>query len=118
MQLKLISFKLCPFVQQVSVVLNWKNVDYGLEYIELADPPDWFLKLSPFKQVPILLVKDKVLFESTAINEYIEEAYEKKLHPDDLILKAKNRSWIAFCNQQMCSASASVTGQGVFNTSS
>ena len=98
MKPKLISFKLCPFVQRAVIALQAKAVDYDIEYIDLGNPPEWFLDISPHKKVPLLLVGDDVIFESAVINEYIDEAYPNKLHPDDLILRAKNRSWIEFGN--------------------
>jgi len=93
---KLVSFKLCPFVQKAVIVLKQKQIDYDIEYIDLAAPPDWFLKISPFGKVPILIMKDDVIFESSVINEFLEEAFPIKLHPADLIQRAKNRSWIEF----------------------
>lgn len=104
MKPRLISFKLCPFVQRAAIALQYKTVEYDFEYIDLANPPEWFLKISPLKKVPLLLVEDHVIFESTVINEYIDEAYPNKLHPSDLILRAHNRSWIEFGNGCMWSA--------------
>lgn len=93
---KLVSFKLCPFVQKAVIVLRQKNIDYDIEYIDLADPADWFVKISPFGKVPLLLWDKEVIFESNVINEFLEEAFPNKLHPSDLIKRAKNRSWIEF----------------------
>lgn len=104
MQPRLVSFKLCPFVQRVAIVLNQKAIAYDIEYIELANPPDWFLRLSPFKKVPLLQVENQAILDSTAINEYLEEAYPNKLHPRDLVLRAINRSWIEQSNQSTWSA--------------
>jgi glutathione S-transferase len=101
MKPRLVSFKLCPFVQRAVIALEYKNVDYDITYIDLADPPDWFKELSPLHRVPILLVDDHVIFESTVINEYIDEAYANRLHPEDLILRAHDRSWIEFGNACM-----------------
>ena len=98
---KLVSFKLCPFVQKAVIVLEQKNIDYDIEYIDLAAPPDWFLKISPFGKVPVLIMGEDVIFESSVIIEFLEEAYPIKLHPSDLIQRAKNRSWIEFCNACM-----------------
>ncbi|MBI3775525.1 MAG: glutathione S-transferase family protein [Gammaproteobacteria bacterium] len=96
MKPKLISFKLCPFVQRATIVLEHKRVEHDIEYIDLANPPAWFIERSPLKKVPVLLVDENVLFESMAINEYLDEAYPNRLHPHDIILRAKNRSWIEF----------------------
>ena len=93
---RLVSFKLCPFVQKAVIVLRQKKIDYNIEYIDLADPPSWFTKISPFGQVPLLLWEKEVIFESNVINEFLEEAFPNKLHPSDLVERAKNRSWIEF----------------------
>ena len=95
---KLVSFKVCPFVQRVAITLQYKGIDYDIEYIDLGSPPEWFLAISPLKKVPLLIVDSKVIFESAVINEYIDEAYQPMLHPQDLLLKAINRSWIEFSN--------------------
>lgn len=101
---KLVSFKLCPFVQKAVIVLKQKNIDYDIEYIDLAAPPEWFLKISPFGKVPVLIMDDDAIFESSVIIEFLEEAFPHKLHPDDLILRAKNRSWIEFSSPCMTSS--------------
>jgi len=98
MTLKLVSFKACPFVQRVAITLQYKGIDYDIEYIDLANPPEWFIAISPLKKVPLLIVDGTVIFESAVINEYIDEVYPPTLHPDDLLMKAINRSWIEFCN--------------------
>ena len=98
---KLVSFKLCPFVQKAVIVLRQKNIDFDIEYIDLADPPDWFLKISPYGKVPLLLMDEDVIFESSVINEFLDEAFPNKLHPADLIERAKNRSWIEFSGSCM-----------------
>lgn len=98
---KLISFVLCPFVQRAAIVLAYKQIEYDIEYINLADPPTWFLELSPLKKVPVLQVGDQVIFESAVIMEYLDEAYPSSLHPRDVLKRAKNRSWIEFGNECM-----------------
>ena len=95
---KLVSFKLCPFVQKAVIVLKLKKIDYDIEYIDLAAPPDWFLKISPFGKVPVLIMDEDIIFESSVIIEFLEEAFPNKLHPADLIQRAKNRSWIEFAS--------------------
>ena len=94
--MRLISFKLCPFVQRSVITLIEKGVDYDITYIDLAEPPQWFLDLSPFGKVPVLEVGDEVLFESAVINEYLDEIHPPSLHPADPLRKALNRAWIEF----------------------
>jgi len=98
MKPKLVSFRLCPFVKRVEIVLKYKAIQHEIEYIDLANPPEWFMDMSPLKKVPLLLVNGHVIFESSVICEYLDEAHPNKLHPDDLIVRAENRSWIEFGN--------------------
>lgn len=95
---KLVSFKLCPFVQRSVITLREKGVPFDLEYIDLADKPQWFLDISPFGRVPLLVVDDDVvLFESAVINEYLDETVPgRRLHPEDPLARAHNRMWIEF----------------------
>lgn len=95
-KLELISFKLCPFVQRAVIVLKNKKVDFDITFIDLNSPPDWFKALSPLGQVPVLKVGNDVLFESSVIQEYVDEITPPTLMPSDSLLKAKNRAWIAF----------------------
>ncbi|MDO9058172.1 MAG: glutathione S-transferase family protein [Bradyrhizobium sp.] len=99
--LKLISHKLCPYVQRAVIALNEKGVAFERVDIDLAHKPDWFLKISPLGKVPVLTVAsdtDEVaLFESNVICEYIEETQGgAKLHPRDPLQRAQHRAWMEF----------------------
>lgn len=96
MKPELISFKLCPFVQRSVIILLEKGIDYDITYIDLKNPPDWFLDISPFGKVPVLRYGDTVLFESAVINEYLDETHPPSLHPADPLLRAQNRACIEF----------------------
>jgi glutathione S-transferase len=98
MELELISFKLCPFVQSTVITLLQHNVDYKITYIDINDPPLWFEELSPTGQVPILKVDNQhVVFESSVINEFINEACECNILPADPLERALQRAWAQFC---------------------
>lgn len=95
--LELVSFKICPFVQRSVVTLRHKAIPYRITYIDLADPPEWFHAISPFGKVPLLRVDgDAVIFESAVINEYLDEITPPPLHPADPLQRALNRGWIEF----------------------
>ena len=90
----LVSFKTCPWVQRAAIVLREKNIPFEFRHIEPDNRPDWFLAISPHKKVPVLRIDDKVsLFESNAINEYLDETIAPRLHPDDPVQRAINRAW-------------------------
>ena len=89
-----VSFKTCPWVQRAAIVLREKNIEFEFRHIEPDNRPDWFLAISPHKKVPVLSVDGKIsLFESNAINEYLDETIEPRLHPEDPVLRAINRAW-------------------------
>jgi len=111
-KLELISFKLCPFVQRAVITLNLKKVDFDITYINLNEPPEWFKALSPLGQVPVLKVEDEVLFESSVIQEYIDEITPPSLHPTDPLVKAKNRAWAAFGGDLLMLLNKTVRAKG------
>ena len=89
----LVSFKTCPWVQRAAIVLREKNVEFEFRHIEPDNRPDWFLKISPHKKVPVLRVDEVSLFESNAIAEFLDETVEPRLHPEDPVVRAVNRAW-------------------------
>jgi len=101
MTLQLISFKTCPFVQRAVITLKHKNIDFDITYIDLADPPDWFLELSPLAKVPVLKVDGEVLFESAVINEYLDDITGGELQPREPLARAKNRAWVEFASNML-----------------
>ncbi|MDA9421264.1 MULTISPECIES: glutathione S-transferase family protein [Bradyrhizobium] len=99
--LKLISHKLCPYVQRAVIALKEKGVPFERIDIDLANKPDWFLKLSPLGKVPVLVVTTEkgevALFESNVICEYIEETQGGvRLHPAEALERAEHRAWMEF----------------------
>jgi glutathione S-transferase len=94
--LKLISHKLCPYVQRAVIALTEKGVAFERIDIDLAHKPDWFLAISPLGKTPVLLVGEVPIFESAVILEYLEETQPKPLHPADPLARAEHRGWIEF----------------------
>jgi len=78
------------------IVLRAKQIEYQVTYINLSEKPDWFLKISPHGKVPVLLVDEEILFESNAIVEFLEDRGAPKLHPNDLVQRARHRAWTDF----------------------
>src|SRR5450432_2603368 len=94
--LKLISHKLCPYVQRAVIALTEKGVAFERVDIDLASKPDWFSAISPLGKTPVLLVGDVPIFESAVILEYLEETQPEPLHPVDALTRAEHRGWIEF----------------------
>ncbi len=96
MPLTLVSHKLCPYAQRAAIALSEKGVPFDRKDIDLANKPDWFLKISPLGKVPVLLDGNEPIFESAVILEYLEETQPKPLHPKNLLRRAQHRAWIEF----------------------
>src|SRR6202051_55821 len=94
--LKLISHKLCPYVQRAVIALTEKGVAFERIDIDLANKPDWFSAISPLGKTPVLQVGDVPIFESAVILEYLEETQPSPLHPADPLRRAEHRAWIEF----------------------
>ena len=97
MDLELISFKICPFVQRAVITLVHTGTPYTITYINISSPPDWFRKISPFGKVPLLKVDDQhIIFESAVIDEYLNDVHGEGLLPEDPLQRAIDRSWVDF----------------------
>src|SRR5258705_6486569 len=95
-RVKLISPKLCPYVQRAVIALSEKGVAFERIDIDLAHKPDWFLAISPLGKTPVLQVGDVAIFESAVILEYLEETQPKPLHPANPLTRAQHRAWMEF----------------------
>lgn len=84
---------------RVRIALNLKQIDYEIRPIHLLkDGGEQFnadyLVLNPQGRVPVLMVEDKVLTQSSAIIEYLEETYPRRppLLPDNALERAYVRA--------------------------
>jgi glutathione S-transferase len=95
-KLTLISHTLCPYVQRAVIALTEKGVPFERIDLDLANKPDWFLRVSLLGKTPVLLVGDTAIFESAVILEYLEDTQSPPLHPADPLARAEHRAWIEF----------------------
>jgi glutathione S-transferase len=92
----------CPFCQKVRVVLAEKDLEYERIYVDLRKNeqkvPE-FLKLNPYGKVPVLIDDDVVVYDSTIVNEYLNEEYPiPPLMPEDSAGRARVRLLEDFCD--------------------
>ena len=100
--LKLYDYPDCPFCQKVRVVLAEKDLEYEKIFVDLRKQeqklPD-FLRLNPYGKVPVLVDEDEVVYDSTIINEYLEDEYPlPRLMPDDSQGRARVRMLEDYCD--------------------
>lgn len=90
--LTLYSGSTCPFSHKSRFVLFEKEMDFEIKDVDLYNKPEDINMMNPYGQVPILVERDLVLYESNIINEYIDERFpHPQLMPADPIARAKVR---------------------------
>jgi glutathione S-transferase len=102
-KLQLFSFSTCPYLQSIIINLKEKQQPFDVTYIDLVNKEDFADMQIPIGRVPILKVGEELLFESSAINEYIEDISTNKLRPEDPMQCAYSRSWIVFIQDTLIS---------------
>ncbi|CAN5774489.1 glutathione S-transferase N-terminal domain-containing protein [soil metagenome] len=82
----------CPFSQRCRLVLFEKGMDFEVRDVDLFNKPEDISVMNPYGQVPILVERDLVLYESNIINEYIDERFpHPQLMPADPLMRARAR---------------------------
>ncbi len=93
--MKLISLKICPYVQQVRVLLEAKNARYEVEHIDGGNRPQWLMNASPDGGEGPLLITDEGehLFQSDTIVEYIDDVVGDPLLTGSPLTIARDKAW-------------------------
>ena len=92
------------------IALSEKGIEFTSRQLNLEGRrweqySDWFLKINPDGQVPVLVHDGRVVTESTVINEYIEDVFpEVPLRPADPYWRARMRIWTKFVDEYLCPA--------------
>ena len=85
----------CPFSQRCRFVLFEKGMDFEIRDVDLYNKPEDIAIMNPYGQVPILVERDLILYESNIINEYIDERFpHPQLMPADPVMRARARLFL------------------------
>ena len=85
----------CPFSQRCRLVLFEKGMDFEIRDVDLYNKPEDISIMNPYGQVPILVERDLILYESNIINEYIDERFpHPQLMPADPVMRARARLFL------------------------
>jgi glutathione S-transferase len=105
----------CPFCQKVRVVLAEKELEFERVNVDLRAgeqrTPE-FLKMNPYGKVPVLVDDDLVVYDSTIINEYLEDEYPApSLMPEDSAGRARVRMLEDYCDNSFLPVAGLVLGE-------
>ncbi|MFV0600246.1 MAG: glutathione S-transferase N-terminal domain-containing protein [Brachymonas sp.] len=85
----------CPFSHRCRFVLFEKGMDFEIRDVDLYNKPEDISVMNPYGQVPILVERDLILYESNIINEYIDERFpHPQLMPSDPVDRARVRLFL------------------------
>ena len=91
----LYSGTVCPFSHRCRFVLFEKGMDFEIRDVDLYNKPEDIGVMNPYGQVPILVERDLILYESNIINEYIDERFpHPQLMPADPVMRARARLFL------------------------
>ncbi len=91
--------------RKVLAVLEEKGLDYEIKRMSFKSEDhkkEEYLKLNPNGEIPTLVDEGSVIYESTAIIEYLNDEYpEPPLMPEDSYARARARMVEDFCDLHM-----------------
>jgi glutathione S-transferase len=101
-QVTVIGSYLSPYVRKVLVCLGIKGIAYEIDPIIPYFGNDDFTRISPLRRIPVLIDQQVTLADSTAICEYLDEAYDgPPLLPAGPALRARARWLEEFADSRM-----------------
>jgi len=91
-----------PFSHRCRIVLFEKGMDFEVIDVDLYNKPEDIAVINPYNQVPVLVDRDLILYESNIINEYIDERFpHPQLMPPDPIMRARARQLLHTFEKEM-----------------
>lgn len=82
----------CPFSHRCRFVLFEKGMDFEIKDVDIFNKPEDLALMNPYNQVPVLVERDLVLYESNIIDEYIDERFpHPQLMPADPVMRGRGR---------------------------
>ena len=85
----------CPFSQRCRIVLYEMGMDFQIVDVDLFTKPEDLAVMNPYNQVPVLVERDLILYESNIINEYIDDRFpHPQLMPADPVMRARARLFL------------------------
>ncbi len=99
MKLDLYLYDFCPFCQRIQITAQSNGIKHNIHWLDSANTPDWFYKISPLGTVPVVQVDDsQTIFESAVINEFLDQVGNNDMLPQEPVKRAISRAWIEYAS--------------------
>jgi RNA polymerase-associated protein len=100
-----------PYSHRTRIVLFEKDIECQIVEVDLAKKPRELGELNPYNQVPTMVDRDLVLYESNIINEYLDERLpHPPLMPVDPVSRARARLMLVRFDRDWYSLLNDITG--------
>ena len=84
-----------PYSHSVRIVMAEKGINHETQPVDLDNKPTELQDMNPYDEVPTLVDRDLVLYESRIIMEYLDERFpHPPLMPVDPVSRARNRLFL------------------------
>jgi len=104
----------CPYSHRCRFVLFEKGMDFEIRDVDLFAKPEDIALMNPYNEVPILVERDLILYESHIINEYIDERFpHPQLMPGDPVARARVRLFLFNFEKELFSQVNLLEGRSV-----
>src|SRR6478736_5108841 len=102
-----------PYSHRCRFVLFEKGMDFEIRDVDLFAKPEDIALMNPYNEVPILVERDLILYESHIINEYIDERFpHPQLMPGDPVARARVRLFLFNFEKELFSNVNILEGRG------
>lgn len=100
-----------PYSHRTRIVLYEKDIECQIVEVDLNKKPRELGELNPYNQVPTMVDRDLVLYESNIINEYLDERLpHPPLMPVDPVSRARARLMLVRFDRDWYSLIHDITG--------
>ena len=106
-----------PYSHRCRFVLFEKGMDFEIRDVDLFAKPEDIALMNPYNEVPILVERDLILYESHIINEYIDERFpHPQLMPGDPVARARVRLFLFNFEKELFAHVNVLEGRGMKGT--
>ena len=91
-----------PYSHRCRVVIAEKRMNAEIREVDLARKPEELALYNPYNRVPVLVDREVKLYESSVINEYLDDRFpHPQLMPLDIVRRAKTRLLLRHIDMEM-----------------